>query len=216
MRRGYKVTLGVLAFLIVCCMFVGSSYALWRVTNYQTSTNLVETGCFNVEFKENSSSIRLDKAYPISNEKGLNTTPYIFKLTNNCSIKAQYNIYLNSLNIADGTKLGDQYIRYSLKKTGSSVNITNLLSAATKNTDSNKSYFNTNGKTYDINTSYVLDSGTLDGSLESGKSVEYSLRLWMDSETTIEQATTGEAGSKVGSKFEGNISAIATPINSAT
>lgn len=198
MRRKYQITLGILAFLIVCCMFMGSSYALWRVTNYQSSTNLVETGCFDVSFKDVSSSINLSNAYPIEDTKGLQTTPYVFTIKNNCSIKANYSVYLNSLNINNGVKMADQNIKYSLVKNSAASEVGNLLTSATLNSDSDYTGFNVDGKTYDIASSYVLDTGTL----ANGEVATYSLKLWINS------AATTEINNQ---KFEAAISTVATP-----
>lgn len=185
MRLRYRIPLAVIAVMLVITMFLGSSYALWKVTKYQETTNIIETGCFELSFTEQSSSISLKNTYPITDEKGLKTTPYMFTLKNTCTIAADYKVYLNTLETT-GTKITDSLIKYSLQKTGDSVAVASLLGAATVNSD-------VTNFTYDKNllTSYELATGTL----QPEDSVQYSLRLWIDeSATTAINGQTFEAG----------------------
>lgn len=185
MRLKYRAPLIVIAILMVITAFIGSSYALWKVTKYQTTTNVIETGCFEVTFTEQSSSINLDNTYPISDEKGLKTTPYMFTIKNTCTIDAEYTVYLNTLQ-SSGTKISDNLIKYALLKTGDSVNVANALSTAEVNTDVASFSYDK-----DLLTSYSLATGTL----SQNESAQYSLRLWIDeSATTAINGQTFEAG----------------------
>jgi hypothetical protein len=202
MRLRYQSALAIIAILILVMLFIGSSYALWKVTKYQNGVNVVETGCFSLAFSEQSSSINLTNAYPISDEKGLKTTPYVFTLTNTCTVEAEYNVYLNALKVLDteskSIKIDDSLIRYSF---GSTTTTTDTLSSATLNDDSS-SYSNFDYKD-DIASSYILASGTL----KQNESIQYSLRLWIG-----EDATT-DINNKI---FEGVISTVAYAKSSST
>lgn len=190
MRLRYRIPLAIIAIMLVITMFLGSSYALWKVTKYQETANVIETGCFELSFTEQSSSISLKNTYPITDEKGLKTTPYMFTLKNTCTIAADYKVYLNTLE-PTGTKITDTLIKYSLQKTGGSVAVASLLSGATVNKD-------VTNFTYDKNllTSYEIATGTL----QPEESAQYSLRLWID-----ESATTAINGQS----FEAGIATVA-------
>lgn len=181
----YRVPLIVITIMMVITLFMGSSYALWKVTKYQETTNIIETGCFEVTFTEQSSSIQLENVYPITDDKGFKTTPYIFTIKNTCTIDAEYKIYLNTLQTTK-TKINDNFIKYALLKTGDSVNVANYLSSATVNREVGS--FDYDKK---LLTSYTIESGTL----RQNESVQYSLRLWIDSSaTTAINGQTFEAG----------------------
>lgn len=185
MRLRYRIPLAVIAIMMVVTMFLGSSYALWKVTKYQPTANVIETGCFELTFTEQSSSINLTNAYPITDEKGLKTTPYTFTLKNTCTIDAQYIVYLNTLKTAE-TKIDDSLIKYSLLKTGDSISVANPLSTATLNNDVSSFTYDK-----DLLTSYSLVTGTL----AQNEQVQYNLRLWIDeSATTAINGYTFEAG----------------------
>jgi hypothetical protein len=198
MRLRYQSALAIIAILILVMLFIGSSYALWKVTKYQNGVNVIETGCFSLSFSEQSSSINLTNAYPISDEKGLKTTPYVFTLTNTCTVDAEYDVYLNALKVLDtesnSIKIDDSLIRYAF---GSSTTTTNTLSLAKKNDDTSSFSYEKN-----IDSSYVLASGTL----KQNESIQYSLRLWIG-----EDATT-DINNK---KFEGVISTVAYALSSS-
>lgn len=200
MRLGYRISLGVIAILMVMCMFVGSSYALWTLTSHQTSTNLIESGCFSVQFNdENSDSINLTNTYPMDSTKGIKkVTPYTFTVKNTCTVDAKYTIYLNSLEV-DGKKLSDDFIQYALTESGNSLIVAKDLETTTKNTD--KSHFTF---TKGIVNSYIIKEGVLKGATsataDDGESITYDLRLWIKS----------NAGNEIfGQKFEAGISTIA-------
>lgn len=198
MRLKYRIPLAIIAILMVAILFVASSYALWNVTIYQETENIIETGCFSLEFQDVSSSIHLDNTYPITDEKGMKTTPYQFKITNTCTVDAKYTIYLNTLEV-DGTKLSDHLIKYSLLKKDGAVAVAMPLDTAELNLDT--SHFTFDKK---IVKSYEIGSGTLKGKTSEtstdGESATYNLRLWID-----ESATNTIAGQT----FEAGISTIA-------
>ncbi len=176
----YRVSLAIIAILLVISLFVSSSYAFWKVTEEQSTANTLGTSCFKLTFEDSSSkSINLTNTYPMVDASGLKTTPYTFKLTNNCENALKYTVYLNTLT-PTATAIPDAKIKYTLKK-DSGTEKASLLGSATKNQD--KSSFSTSSS---IVTSYKLDTagGTstpATGTLAKGASVTYSLKLWIDS-----------------------------------
>lgn len=198
MRLKYRIPLATIAILMVATLFIASSYALWKVTIYQETENIIETGCFSLEFQDISSSINLDNTYPMSNEKGMKMKPYEFKITNTCTVDAKYTIYLNTLEV-EGTKLNDHLIKYSLLKTDGAVAVATTLDTAKENLDISHFSFDKG-----IEKSYEIGTGTLKGKTaeesSDGESATYSLRLWID-----ESATNSIAGQT----FEAGISTIA-------
>jgi hypothetical protein len=171
----YRISLAILSILLVVALFVGSSYALWSLTVYQQTVNKIETGCFDITFESLSSSISLQNTYPISDEAGFKTTPYKFRVSNNCTISADYKIYLNTLKITDGNKISDSLIKYSLYKTGDSLKTANMVNTLDVNSETLSFDYVEN-----LDTSYILATGFLN----EGESAEYSLYLWIDSSAT--------------------------------
>lgn len=199
MRLRYRIPLAMIAIFMVLTLFMASSYALWKVTIYQETENIIETGCFSIEFKNESSSINLGNTYPMSDASGLKTTPYTFTLKNTCTVDAKYTLYLNTLAV-NGTKLDDNLIKYSIVKSDGALNVVQKL--ATAKTNSDLSHFSFNKK---VLKSYELGTGTLKGkssdTSNDGGSATYSLRLWIDSSATKTIANQ---------TFEAGISTIAT------
>lgn len=211
MRLRYRIPLAVIAIFMVLTLFMASSYALWKVTIYQETENIIETGCFSIEFQDKSSSINLGNTYPMSDTNGMKTVPYVFTLKNTCTVDANYTLYLNTLEV-DGVKLADNLIKYSLVKEGGAVATAQKLSTATPNID--KSHFT---YTKNILNSYELGTGSLKGKTsedsDDGGAVTYSLRLWIDE--SGKNAVRDKAGNIVtpgidGQTFEAGISTIAT------
>lgn len=196
MRLRYRIPLAVIAIFMVITLFIASSYALWKVTVYQETENIIETGCFSLTF-EDSSSINLDNTYPMTDESGMKMIPYTFTITNTCTVDAKYTVYLNTLDV-NGEKLDDSLIKYSLVKTDGALNVAQALDAAKTNID--KTHFSFDK---DILKSYEIATGTLKGKTTedgNGESATYNLRLWID------ESGTNEIG---GQTFEAGISTIA-------
>lgn len=223
MRLRYRLPLAMIAIMLVVTLTIGSSYAFWKLTKDQSTANIIRTGCFDVKFEEDSNSISLDKAYPVTDAKGLTTAPYTFTLTNTCAMTADYTIYLNVKKLAN--KIPDNYIKYALTRTGTVVDVTNksLLSNANKNID--KTLFNTEDTTPpvsdSIETSYMIggrfneeEPDSITVTLQKNESVTYHLRLWID-ETAIAHDKIDEVTKEViqegisGRPFEASIYAIA-------
>lgn len=202
MRLRYRIPLAIIAIFMVLTLFMASSYALWKVTLYQETENIIQSGCFEITFEDVSSSINLNNTYPMSDTSGLKTSPYTFKITNRCTVDAKYTLYLNTLAV-NGTKLDDSLVKYSIVKSDGALNVVQKLNAAKTNSD--LSHFSFNKK---VLKSYELTTGTLKGkssdTSNDGGSATYSLRLWIDSSAT---KTIG------GQTFEAGISTIATATN---
>mgnify|MGYP000181282413 CR=1 FL=1 len=102
-----------------------------------------------------SGGIKLEKAVPISDEKGKTGTEYTFTLQNKGSKAASYTIYLDDVALeASETRMDDSKVKYQLTKNSNEK-------VALLNTLSDK----------------VLDSGEIAGSTTN----TYSLRVWIDS-----------------------------------
>ncbi|MCI8568318.1 MAG: hypothetical protein HFG48_03255 [Bacilli bacterium] len=85
LKRPFNKKMALL--LIILFLILGTSFALWQLTLIQTSTNVVTTACFKLNFNEKD-DINLENAYPISDEEAKKLTPYIFTIENVCSTTA--------------------------------------------------------------------------------------------------------------------------------
>ena len=175
-----KVMIMLISILLLIIGVVTFSYAYWRLIYTQTGVNKVISSCFSMELANEKNSITLDSAYPISDEKGKALTPYSFTITNTCDLFASYTINLEML---EGTTLDSKYVKTMIN----SEAIANLNSLETTDTS-------IEGATE----SRVL----FKGSLGSGDSIDYTLRIWMDSETPPTEDTMNKI-------FQGKITVTA-------
>ena len=165
MSKRNKLLIGTISILVVCIIVTGFTYAYWRLTYQATSVNKIASSCFSMELKNEKNNITLESAYPISDEKGKSLTPYSFTITNTCNLFASYTINLEML---EGTTLSSKYVKTMINNEA----ITNLNTLETTDTS-------IEGATE----SRVL----FKGSLGSGDSTDYTLRIWMDSETPFNE-----------------------------
>ena len=170
--------------VLIILLGIGVSYSMWNVSVSQDNNNTAYTECFDLSISNKENNINLYNAYPISNDKGKSLTPYTFTVTNTCDITTQYNINLEVLN---NTTLSSKFIDVMLEG-----NI-NLLS----------SYDSTDK----VNTSSIESRKLTTGILKSRESKDYSLRLWIDYNTTLE-----DLNNEIKS-FKSKIVVVGKPIN---
>lgn len=176
MKTKYKLGLLIVAVAMGICLMTYQSYALW-VANLEGKDNIVEVGCFNIEFEELAGPIQMKNTYPMSDTKGLSSTPYKFKITNNCSISSKYYVTLNTLttNQKETFNLKDK-IKFAIHKE-SDVKPNSGTNLGTYATDS--SHINTDTTAFTIENlaeSIILDTDILN----QNESVTYNLYLWYD------------------------------------
>ncbi len=143
-----------LAFVLI--VLVAGSYAWLTLTIDKTNTNVLRAGTLSLVLDDTTSNgIKLEKAVPISDEKGKTGTEYTFTLQNKGTKAASYTIYLDDVALETNEKrMEDSKVKYQLtKNSNETVALLSTLS------------------------SKVLDSGEIAGSTTN----TYSLRVWIDS-----------------------------------
>ena len=163
MSKKKKLILLILFTMIVVCVGVAGSYALWSITLNQANENIVSTSCFDITFEEDTSTtIKLEKAFPISDEDGANLKPYKFKIKNNCSSYAKYTL---AIEITQSSTLDSGFLKYQLNNEKAKILNTNKTGTTTlQNTKE----------------AYIID----DWYLYEQEEKEYNLRIWLDGSIT--------------------------------
>src|SRR5574344_2242034 len=183
MRNKYKVLLLLIVVLLVVTITCGYSYSLWSVSHTQETSNVVNTGCFEVTFSEAGSNINLTNTYPISDTKGLVTTPYTFTITNTCSIASNASIMINP---QTGTTLSLDYIKAGIKETSESNYTYKLLKSSTEGTIASGD--TTSMSSYILTTAYLKPNATK----------TYSIIMWLGEDAGNDtQGKTLQASIKV-------------------
>lgn len=153
-----KKLLIILGIIVITFMVIGVSYAYYIKTFSQVNSNVVKTKCLNLSLTNEKNDIKLDEQYPIPDSEGKKLVPYQFTITNICEQFISYNVNLEAL---EGTTMDSNAIKVMVNNEAP-VNLATLNTAQTS-----------------INNS--VESRTLvTGSLGSGDSVDYAIRLWMD------------------------------------
>ena len=164
MKNNKKKVIITLSVVVLLLFVIGISYALWYFNLKQTGINKIAGSCFNLSLTNEKNDINLTDAYPITNEEGKKLTPYSFTITNTCDLFASYTV---NLEVLENNTLPIKYIS-SMINNESIIKLSELEDAKT---------------TIDGSvTSKILAKG----SLGSGDSVDYNLRLWMSEDVTPE------------------------------
>ena len=168
-----KRILKILGLIGLFLIVFGLSYALFTVTLNGTKKVKIKSGKLELQLldannnpiyitdQNNTTSyeINLDEQVPVSDDVGLDSTAFEFKLKNSGNVKASYTIYLDDVALEEGEeRLADEYVRYSLTKNGSEENPRGL-------------------------SSRELDKGTIEADNTTN---EYTLKIWIAEDATNE------------------------------
>ncbi len=151
-----KTTKQLFALAFTLILLIGGSYAWLTLQVNGEKTNVLRAGTLSLVLDDTTSEgIKLEKAVPISDEKGKTGTEYTFTLQNKGTKTASYTIYLDDVALeTNETRMDDSKVKYQLTKNSNET-------VALLNTLSDK----------------ILDSGEIAGSTTN----TYSLRVWIDS-----------------------------------
>ncbi len=195
-KKGLLLGIGI---LLIGLSLVGVSYASWLFTSKQKDFNTLQSKCFELTMINESEGITLSKAYPISDEEGLDTTGYTFTIKNTCNTYATYQVNLEEL-LTEEKRLSREYIKVSVND-GSPISLKNLEEQIGHIEEADKSY------------------GLTSGSLAPEEEATYTIKLWMDESTPPLEETMNatflskvsiEAGYIEEGKLENTIQIIAT------
>ena len=153
--KNKKIIILIILILISILTLIGSSYAL-LTKSFKSEKLSMQVGTLKVDFTEGN-AITMNNAIPMTDENGMNTTPYTFTITNSGDVDAYYTVS-NEEELAN--TLDTNYLKMRL--TGSD------------------GYDSGIKRLKDLGTStYRIVDET---SLATGKSVTYKLYLWISSD----------------------------------
>ena len=159
--------------LISVICLIGVSFAIFSLFLRQQDSNAVTAlSCFTSTLTEENSAINLENEFPISDENGMKKTPFTFKLTNNCNNYVRIYITIDPLNEGTTNYILSKYIKANVSTKGS-IDGTSLI-IGTQNTKVLDNKHN----------GYIVK----EVGLNKDESKELDLRLWIDYDTTLEQA----------------------------
>ena len=188
-KKNRLILLSILAVLIVIVITIGVTSAFMKpVTSGSDVTEVNLSSCAKIKL-DGTNSISLSNSYPMSRNRGLQTTPYQFTVTSYCDTNVGFYLYLATLNT---NTLAASNIRYIVTSRGS----TTALAEGTLSTDVS-SNFTTTEKT-ELNTGLGGTYGAIyqlySNSVPTKGSSNYDLYLFVDSNATSYQGTTFKAG----------------------
>ena len=185
------IILSVLAVLIVVVLSVSITTAFMKpIDQGGNITEVSLSSCAKIKL-EGTTSIKLANSYPMSRNKGLQTTPYTFTVTSYCDSYVGFNLYLATLST---NTLAASNIHYIITEKGSKEalvegTLTSSLDDASNFTDAEKTELNaglsgTYGNIFKLYNNKVPYKG----------STTYDLYLFVDENATEYQNTTFAAG----------------------
>ena len=162
-----------ISLLVSVICIIGVSYAFFVLYLRQTDNNSVTAlSCFTSTLTEENSAINLSNEFPIKDEDGIKKTPFTFKITNNCNNYVKAYITIDPLKERTANYILSKYMKANVSTKGSTDGTSLIIGTQNTKVLDNKH----NG--------YIVK----EVGLNSKESKEFDLRLWIDYDTTKEQA----------------------------
>lgn len=180
-QKAIGITLGIIIVLIAS---IGAAFAYWTITNTQSDTNKIIASCLKYTMNGTSDAIALESQFPIKDSYGKKLTGYTFTVTNNCDQEMAYQIGLETFEVSGKTVLSGSSLKV-LIDTNRPILYSDL--DTIDNVD-------VSGKTPIVNKKLAT------ATVEANGTNTHTLKLWVDSASTID-----DANSTISSKI--NISA---------
>ena len=146
MKKSTKIMIiSLVSVIFVLLLVLGITKAFMKpIEQGGNITEVSLNSCAKIKLTS-TSNVNLSSSYPMSRNKGLQTTPYKFTVTSYCDSYVGFNLYVATLNT---NTIDAKYVRYILTETGTkNVIQEGILSSATNGvsdfTDTEKTELNT-------------------------------------------------------------------------
>ena len=162
-----------ISLLVTVICIISVSYAFFVLYLRQTDNNSVTAlSCFTSTLTEENSAINLTNEFPIKDEDGIKKTLFTFKITNNCNNYVKAYITIDSLKEGTANYILSKYMKANVSTKGTTDGTSLIIGTQNTKVLDNKH----NG--------YIVK----EVGLKSKESKEFDLRLWINYDTTKEQA----------------------------
>ncbi len=155
----------IIGVFVLVGILIGGTYAWINIELLGSKTNKIIAGTLELELDESTcENIEILNATPVSDIDGMKQVACTFTLENTGNLTSSYKIYLDDKELGAGeSRMSDSDVSYGLVKNNGTA-VIELLSSIGSNPNR------------------VLDSGIL----SVGSSNTYELRLWIDSDASVD------------------------------
>ena len=104
----------IIGILLIIGTLTAFTFAYLNTDDIQEERNVTSTmSCMEVTIDGQTEGIKLNNAYPMSEQQGMESVPYTFKVSNKCDSYVEYRIVMSVL--TNSTLLNENYVKTSLE-----------------------------------------------------------------------------------------------------
>lgn len=123
-----KIMIIVSSIILVLAALFTTTYSLFYKEDVAANPSNYSTGILQIEATSLSDTISLDSALPMTDEEGIETTPYVFSIKNTGNIDYKFDVKLLS---TSSNTINSQYIKLNIDN-GSPVTLSSLTNSIIK------------------------------------------------------------------------------------
>jgi len=160
------ITLGIVA--LIGAVAIGTWALFFRVAVQQTTNIISSLECVEVKFNSLTDSIDINAAYPLTDIEGKASTPYIFKIKNNCNTYVEYQLIASVVTKSNNVPIN--YVKVALdgQASLSPINLSSIPTLEQIPPELN----------IGMSSHHLLTDGSFDNQQEH----TYEYRMWLDGE----------------------------------
>ncbi len=123
-----ELVIAIMTIFFALVVVIGTTYAVFTTFLTGKQSNSIIAGVFEITFSKEGEMISLNNSYPMSDERGLETSPYTFTISNTGTLDAAYRIRLEEDTENPSKMLTHDQVKISYKKGSGSYSKPQLLS----------------------------------------------------------------------------------------
>lgn len=113
MRKRLVIT-SLISIILICILFIGSTYSLFTTQDIDENANVYKTGNLDISYITSSDNLTINNSNPLTDEESKKISPYRITVTNKGNVAYKFNLLLTDT--STGRTIDYEYIKVQVGK----------------------------------------------------------------------------------------------------
>ena len=91
MRKRLVIT-SLISIILICILFIGSTYSLFTTQDIDENANVYKTGNLDISYTTSSDNLTINNSNPLTDEESKKISPYRITVTNKGNLDYKFNL----------------------------------------------------------------------------------------------------------------------------
>ena len=112
--RKWLVITSLISIILICILFIGSTYSLFTTQDIDENANVYKTGNLDISYITSSDNLTINNSNPLTDEESKKISPYRITVTNKGNVAYKFNLLLTDT--STGRTIDYEYIKVQVGK----------------------------------------------------------------------------------------------------